>query len=495
MVKKVLLGAEYSILDPLGLFYLSTIAKEEGWEPKIVLGKRPNYKEIDFAIKEFQPDMLGFTLYTGNHINVGQYLQKIKEKNKNLITVIGGPHPTYFPKDSMKYADFVVVGEGFNSFRKILRKDVGEGIVHLTQTEEFPLPNRESFYKENPEHNSNPIKNVITSVGCFFNCTHCYNSCKIRDVEGFNKQQIRDMENALSSKRFFPYTKRTVEEVIKEIDFLQKISPSTKMLFLEDDIFGIDLEWLRKFADKYDRKLPFHINMRFEFIDPKKQKGRERLRLLKKAGCTGLSLGIESGNEVIRKEILKRNTPEDLIFRTMKYLGENNFKVRTYQMLGLPYGITTTPTKINLEADLETLEFNVKLKESTGLPTIAWASTLAPYPGTEIANYCSKYGFYKGTLEDMIGDETYRIKSVLKHLKKWVGPSSSINEDYWLNTEEQEKYRIQLNLLMNYFPLFANIKKGHEFARNFLNGEDLSSAGINKSIRNHIYDYELFGVK
>ena len=48
---------------------------------------------------------------------------------------------------------------------------------------------------------------------------------------------------------------------------------------------------------------------------------------------------------------------------------------------------------------------------------------------------------------------------------------------------------------MNYFPIFAKIEDGHEFAKDFLEGKDLTSAGINKAIRNHIYNYELFGIK
>ena len=495
MRKKVLLGAEYSILDPLGLFHLSSIARQEGWEPKIILGKRPNYEEINIALKDFQPDIFGFTLYTGNHTDMERNLQKIKKEKKDLITIVGGPHPTYFPEDSKKYADFIVIGEGFNSFRKILRGEADKGIVHLTKTEPFPLPDRKSFYRENDSHNKNPIKNVITSVGCAFKCTHCYNSSNIREVKGFNVEQVKDMEQALSSKRFFPYTQRNVDEVIEEIRILKEISPYTKMLFLEDDIFGIDLDWLEKFADKYNSKLPFHANMRFEFIDPSKEKGRKRLELLKRAGCNGLSLAIESGDETIRKEILNRNTPEELIFEVMHALKENDLRVRTYNMLGFPYGTTTTPTKMNLDADLQTLELNVRLKKETGLPTFAWASTLMPYPGTKIAQYCSKYGFYDENLDDLYGDETYRINSVLGHLKKWVGPDENIKEQERLPKEEQEKYKTQLNLLMNYFPIFAKIEKGHEFARRFLNQEDLSSAGINKAIRSHIYCYELFGIK
>ena len=36
---RILLVAPHSIVEPLGLFYLSTVARQEGWEPKIFLTK------------------------------------------------------------------------------------------------------------------------------------------------------------------------------------------------------------------------------------------------------------------------------------------------------------------------------------------------------------------------------------------------------------------------------------------------------------------------
>jgi len=495
MGKKVLLVAEDAYLDPLGLFYLSSVAKQEGWTPKIILSKGPEYSEIERTLKEFQPDALGFTLYTGNHVPAGKYLRKIKERDRKLVTIVGGPHPTYFPQDSAEYADYVVVGEGLNSFRRILRGEVENGIVTLLKTEPFPVADREAFYAENPSHNEKPMKTVIASVGCPYKCTHCYNSNNIEEVEGFTEEQVKEMEHALSSKKFFPLSQRTVDEVIEEVKSLREISPATEMLFFEDDVFGINLDWLKEFVGKYQQMLPFHANMRQEFIDPKKSVGIERLELLKEAGCTGLSLAIESGNETVRREILNRNTPEELIFRAMEHLAKFGFKARTYQMLGLPYGLTTHPTKMNLDADLETLELNVRLRQQTGLPTFSWASILTPYPGTKIAKYCSQYGFYNGNLEDLVGDETYRTGSVLRHLKRWVGPSAPIEEQDRLSPEEQERYKKQLILLMNYFPLFARIEEGHALARDFLSQEDFSSAGLNKAVRQHIYSNSLFSVE
>ena len=493
MKQRILLGAEYSILEPLALFYLASIAKSEGLEQKIIMGNYPEYPEWKEAIDKFNPSLMGLTVYTGNHTKIAEFVKKIRAEKPDLKIITGGPHATYFPKQSLEFSDYVVVGEGFNSFRRIIRGESPPGILLPQTREPFPSSFREDFYKDSPKHLRNRIKNVILGTGCPFNCSHCYNSADIKDMEDFNEIDIKNLKKIYPSGRFFPPFQRSIKEVINEIEELQKISSETKFLFLEDDIFGMDLKWLRQFSKEYHARIPYHANMRFEFVDPEKDSGKERIDLLIESGCTGLSFAIECSDPVICKETLGRNHNEDLIFRVMHAMKNAGLKVRTYQMIGLPYGATTKPTKINLEADLNTLSLNVRLIKETGLPTFVWASTLAPYPGTKISDYCIKHGFYNGIFDNLSGNETYRIRSVLSHVKRWIGPElSPADYDVWLSHEEQEEYRDKLSSLMNYFPVLAMIPKGDELARKFLNQKDLSSAGLNKACRTFVYDNSLF---
>lgn len=522
MRKKVLLGAEFTHIEPLGLFYLSSIAKQEGWEPKIVLSHGPDYHEMGKAIEEFNPDMVGFTVYTGNHPGVADLFARHKQQRKDLTTIVGGPHPTYFPLEAQGIADFVVVGEGLNGFRRVLRGEAEKGIVPFTKRESFPLSDRERFYEESPVHKNNPIKNVVTSTGCPYSCTHCYNSNSLDEIEGFSDIDKAKMQSALGTrKRFFPYWQRPVDDVLAEIDHVMNIAPATKFLFLEDDVFGVDMKWLAEFVDKYKDRPKFHANMRFETIDPINSNGEKRISLIKQAGCTGFSLAIESGIPEIRDEVLARRTSDEAMFRAAKLISQYELKSRTYQMLALPYGATKVPTLINLDADLKTLEVNVKLKQETGVPTAPWASTLAPYEGTRISTYCKKHGFYTGE-DEILGAETYRIESVLRHVKRWVGPTLSSSSTEWLPQSEQQEYRRKVFTLMNYFPMFALMPNGHEMAREFLESSDHSperlisqldperfhdfpgliaryikqpdktSAGLNKAFRSHLYSSHLF---
>jgi len=497
MVKKILLGATHSVIEPLGLLHLSTIAKQEGWKPKIALVEKDDFRTLDRIVEDFKPSLLGFTVYTGNHVQVFDYFDNFRKRNKDIKVVLGGPHPTYFPKESLNHADYVVISEGFNSFRKILKNELKPGIIPLTEIEEFPISNRQEFYDDYVSHGHSPIKSIITQTGCQFNCTYCYNSSTLDNIaESLSSEQLKNMRAALrDSNRLFPKSIRPVDDILLEVNDIKRVSPSTQMIYFQDDVFGASIDWMREFAKKYPSiGLPFHAQMRFETADPKNPRCKERVELLRESGCTGLTFAIESADPAIRREVLNRNMSEDLMFNVLSYLNKLGYKVRTEQMLGLPCGATVQPTKINLESDLETLELNVRLKEQTGLPTMAWASIFAPYRGTKIGEYCINKGFYSGGNNDV--PETFFERSTLRFPKEWVGPSlSKDNKGEWLSNEEQEIYKNKLQLLRDLFSYFALVPKGHELARKFLNQNNKSFFGLSTETRRHLYDSVLYNLK
>jgi anaerobic magnesium-protoporphyrin IX monomethyl ester cyclase len=485
--KDVVLAASYSIIESLGIMHLAEIAKQEGWKPTIVLGTEPDFSEIEEVLEKVKPKFLGMTTYTGNHVYAFKMFDRLRSKGMgDMKIIVGGPHPTAFPEHAIKHADFVVPSEGFHSFRQILKGEVNPGVIPVTELEEFPIPDRESFYKASPSHGINPIKNIITQTGCPFRCTYCYNAQNVSSIESsLTPEGAEKMKAVLkgSAGRLFPKNVRSVDSVLKEVEDIQRLDPKTKMIFFQDDIFGVDINWLKEFRQKYNARIPFHIMTRFEFFDPNTH-GKERAKLMVESGCTGLTFAVESGDVNMRREVLDRKMEADMMYRSLRVAAE----------FGLPYGATEKPTKMGLEADLETLELNVKLKEMTGLPTIAWASILVPYPKTAIDPYCVKYGFYTGDFNDII-EGSYRQDSVLNFAKKWYGPGlTKDTPGIWMNKEEQEAYKQKLSQLMYYFPTFAAQPKGHILARKFLETGDLTPHGFNNAFRSHAYDFELFKV-
>jgi len=496
-MKRILFGAKYSPIEPLGLLHLSSVAKQEGYDSKIIMVKDHNFEDFDGQVSNFNPEFVGFMVYTGNHLQTFKYLDNLKAKKPNINIILGGPHPTFFPVDSSRHADYVVLSEGFNGLRRVLKGDAEKGIVHLTTQENFPPSDREQFYQDYEEHKKSPIKSIISQTGCPYKCNYCYNSCTLETIaESLSPLQKETMSRVLApSKTLFPNSRRSVDEIILEVENIKKISPETQIIYFQDDVFSPDIGWAREFVKKYPALgLPFHAQLRFEYADPKTANGRERIELLKEAGCTGLTFAIESANSTIRREVLNRHMKEDLMFEVMSNLKKQGYRVRTEQMLGLPCGATTEETKINIDADLETLELNVKLTEQTGLLTLAWASIFAPYRGTKIADYCKSHGFYSGGNNDV--PDTFFQRSVLNFPKKWTGPSLSNNKkDLWLPENELEGYRNKMQLLRDLFNYFSLIPKGHELAKKFINQEDNSFFGLSTTTRRHLYDSVLYDIK
>lgn len=503
MANKVLLVGSHSVIEPLGLMALSRVAREEGWDPSIELVKNQDFRYLERIVAHINPQMIGASVYTGNHVQLFNWLDQIKRDRPEIITVVGGPHPTLNPTESKQHADYVVVSEGTNPFRRILRGDA-EAISFPTEKNDLPLADREHFYHTSPSHKRSPIKSIITSTGCPYSCGHCYNSLRVNHLEGeLCEKDFQALSSFLGGKdsRLFPKSTRSVKDVLAEAEEILRISPETRLFFDQSDVHGGSLTWLREFAREFPRLgIPYHALLRFEYANPNNSKSKERVDLMRQAGCTGVTFAIESGIPAVREEVLGRNMDEDVMFDTFNYLRQLGFKVRTQQMLGLPYGATEKETPVNLEADLAVLDLNVRLRQETGLPTMAWASIYTPYLGTATGDYCKAHGFYSGNNNDIHPD--FFTRSVLRFPRRWIGPSlNSQTDGAWLSEDGQEQYRNQLQMLRDLFTDCARYKDGQELARNLVeteiaNGEDASKyTAQSAKLRAHLYDQELYCVK
>jgi anaerobic magnesium-protoporphyrin IX monomethyl ester cyclase len=137
----------------------------------------------------------------------------------------------------------------------------------------------------------------------------------------------------------------------------------------------LDKKWLRDFVQLYDKEeLPlFTCDGRADILD------EEIIRMISDAGCYCLRFGIESGNESIRRDVLKKNITNDQIISAAHMAKRYGLKFLTYNMVGIP-GET-------IEDAFQTVELNIKIK--TDFPR---CSILTPYPGTKIAEKAKEDG-------------------------------------------------------------------------------------------------------
>ncbi|MDD5669795.1 MAG: radical SAM protein, partial [Candidatus Omnitrophica bacterium] len=67
-----------------------------------------------------------------------------------------------------------------------------------------------------------------------------------------------------------------------------------------------------------------------------------KVRLLKKMNCVSVTIGIETGNHYLRKEILSRKETEDDIIRATHVLNDAGIRTSAFNMLAIPFETRST---------------------------------------------------------------------------------------------------------------------------------------------------------
>ncbi len=377
----ILVGRHYSI-EPLGILHLLGLAEAEGWDAKTVLIRDFDFQPLFDEVAAFQPDLVGFSIWTGYHVQAFGAADIVREMGVNVV--IGGPHATYFAEDCAKHADWVIKGEAFRFFRKLLAGELPRGLQHdpVRVAEGFPVPARRLLYDAFPDYARSPIKSMMATVGCPFECSYCY------------APVYNDMYGGYEGNE------RPVEQLIAEARLMRDRYPLS-MIYFQDDIFGFKVPWLREFARRWKEEIgvPWHCQIRLELT--RHDVGLERLDLFREAGCTGITLAVESGNDFLRRYVLKRGMSDELIQEGVERIQARGLTLRLQQILMVPFS--------DLETDLQTLALNVRLA-----PEMGWTSILAPYGGTAMGTIASKYELYTGSNDDL--DDRFFSRSVLRHV-------------------------------------------------------------------------------
>jgi len=112
--------------------------------------------------------------------------------------------------------------------------------------------------------------------------------------------------------------------------------------------------------------------------------------------CRHISIGIEHGNDRIRREYLNRHISNERMIDAFKLLENAGIQTTSYNMIGFP---TETRKEI-----FETIELNRRIN-----PEIALMSFFYPYKGTPLRDICINMGLIKPN----VGMVDYGEESIL----------------------------------------------------------------------------------
>lgn len=389
--------------EPLSLAYLASYLKQFGYNVDILdgvagglsqKGKIWRYGlsdlEISRKVKEIKPDVVGVTCLSSLRINDTLRITRVVKKvDQSIITVVGGVHPTIFPKETVanKEVDYVVIGEGEESFLRLIksieagkksaRLDIdgcaykngsrilmNEKTSFIKNLDTIPFPARdlvpmEFYFKQGSVLyglGQKRAATILTSRSCPMKCTFC----SVQLIQGLGLRM------------------RSAENVFAEIEELVKKYRVGEILVLDDN-FTFDKKRVMTICKMILRKkLKFRWNtpngVRADRLDV------DLLCLMKQAGCVNICIGIESGNDKIRNEVIRKGLSRENIAKALKICSKVGMPVTGFFILGTP-GETE-------ETFRDTLEMVKKMPFSM-ISTFFFV----PIAGTKLYDDCVRNGF------------------------------------------------------------------------------------------------------
>jgi radical SAM superfamily enzyme YgiQ (UPF0313 family) len=362
---------------PIGMAYLASFVRKAGIEVKIIdqYAECLPLDDIYQRIESFRPDLIGYSATTPNYQAAIELARQVRNHFGHIKTVMGGPHPSVFPEETLNCGiiDFVVRGEGEYSllslcesientsgdFRDIpgLSYKKEGGFVHnpkrpVGDLDVLPLP----AYDLLPMHLysspiytkfASPVYQMIASRSCPFSCSYCINASK--DMSG-------------------KFRKRNLSSVVDEIELLADRYKARQIQFW-DPIFPFGKKQALEFCDivlkrGLQNKIVWNCTTRAEFLD------EGVIYAMKKAGCKGIGFGIESGVPELLRSVNKKADLEKI-----RDICRIAYKAGIVLMAGFILGFPDE-TK---EMTQKTIDFAKSLDLH-----YAQFSLMTPYPGTPL---------------------------------------------------------------------------------------------------------------
>jgi len=362
---------------PAGVIPLSHYTDDDDLSPEKI------ESVLKDLIRENDPLMIGVSCLTADYHTCVEILKTCKQVNKNIVTVMGGIHPTFLDEEciSPPFTDIVVRGEGEWTLLELIRALENGGFhppygdlhkIHgLTFKENGHIvrtPDRElGNLHELPPLDFGLLPDAFVrqasvmgmmSRGCAFDCYFC------------------------ADKPFWKYVRQfPMSHIIHEMETLSR-SYKNPMMGIEDNMVYIGSDRFSELCMEIkQRKIAlgshFHVQTRVDSIS-----GEQGLKDMQGTGIRHVVLGIESGSPKVLKLMNKKTNPE-MIIAACEKLREYDVASIGVWMIGYP-GDSPHEQHLTLEL-LETLLKRDLLK-------FASFSYFIPWPGTRFYAEPEKYG-------------------------------------------------------------------------------------------------------
>ncbi len=323
------------------------------------------YEVMEQKIREWKPDVVGITVFTVGLVDCLRTVRLARECGVQYV-VLGGPHISDFPKESVGLpgVDAVVKGEGQRPMLELINcwaaGKVAKGLPGIIAHPDDPVPENDVYFSNNLDDypildrtlieyekyydvmgQGGIFTTMVTSRGCPYRCTFC--------------NTPRHRYRVMSPSRVCDEVEACLVLGIREIYFV-------------DDTFNITNRRVEELCDEILRR-----ELKFSWTIRCRVKGvnRDLLEKLKAAGCGRMQLGVEQGTEEGLLRLKKDVTAREIqyAFRLCREVGINTV---AYFMIG-------TPTERSRQDVLDTINYSIALK-----PDFVMYNILTPFPNTTL---------------------------------------------------------------------------------------------------------------
>ncbi|UCH37115.1 MAG: glycosyltransferase, partial [Candidatus Bathyarchaeota archaeon] len=294
----------------------------------------------------------------------------------------------------------------------------------IDDLDSVPYPDRQMWEEWIDFERSSKRPSILLGRGCPYNCTYCCNHAIRKLAKG-------------------PYVRfRSPDNIIGEIEEILGRFPNTKEFYCEVETFSAHWKWslelcsrLEEFNSKRTQPLSFGVNVRIT-KDFMKRNIDEYFGRLKRANFRFINVGLESGSERIRREILKRDYSNEDLIHAIEKAKKHNLEIIFFNMVGFPY------------ETLDDFHETVRLNQIC-LPNWHYLSIFYPYPGTDLHNLCEEMGVLPKDLLDL---ELERISAPLDFpdFRKKQIQKAFIWFDYYVYKDHKPMDFLTNNLLYKY---------------------------------------------
>lgn len=292
--------------------------------------------------------------------------------------ILFGPHAALYSKSAISapYIDAIVTGEpetvfpslverhGYSGCPGVVYKENGvvvsnpsEKLIKDLSVLPFPAWDAMPYHSYDGAaltRNLRPFVTVLTSRGCPHGCSYC----PYPVIQGRT------------------WRARSADNVVAELEWLEKHLGVRAVLF-RDPEFALNYERTVTICEGILQKgirLAWRCETRIENLD------ENLIRLMARAGCIGINMGVESADEEVLHRMNRKTTLLNKAIKIMEICKKNKIETFCFFVLGLP-GETR-------ESAIRSINYALKLN-----PVFVQFTVATPYPGTQLREWAEVHKY------------------------------------------------------------------------------------------------------